>query len=520
MKRFKLTALFAAVFMAHTAIGVQLENWRFPYYQAGSLITGEGSSPSGMFWDDINGQSFLNPALWPDSARFQKNHWILEPSVSYSIQPIDTLFIDTAPPVTHYVHDEKQAGKSQTTGSFWTSQVLNDIRYKNILVRQVLDVDSRNKTDLDFRGKTDRLAAGRIAEAYCQVDWKYGFFRLGRLNRNWGPFPDRSLLLSSNTHSYDAVEWQIASSFFEFRQMFTVFPLATSYIDAEGNNTYRYLTAHSLNFMFGRFGSAGITETMLFSRPSGLPDLQLVNPFSIYTVINTNGEADGNLMLGFQWDIHPFVSNVSLKGQILLDDFQVDNKGPSDQEPTDWGGDFGAYWTNFLPLKKHHILSIEYRYLSRWLYNVSPDNEILVQRYMYLGRSLGYPTDDGDCFNLSFFIAGTDFWTGTCGVRYTRQGENSLWTPWKNMSADSLIAPGALGYRTEKSFPSGTVESMFDLYVDARGYFRNYADIRLQLDNRWVRNKNNLATSSAVYDPRITITASLHYCDLFVSLPK
>jgi hypothetical protein len=88
------------------------------------------------------------------------------------------------------------------------------------------------------------------------------------------------------------------------------------------------------------------------------------------------------------------------------------------------------------------------------------------------------------------------------------------------MSADSLIAPGALGYRTEKSFPSGTVESMFDLYVDARGYFRNYADIRLQLDNRWVRNKNNLATSSAVYDPRITITASLHYCDLFVSLPK
>ena len=73
MKRFKLTALFAAVFMAHTAIGVQLENWRFPYYQAGSLITNEGSSPSGLFWDDIGGQTFLDPALWPDSARFRKN---------------------------------------------------------------------------------------------------------------------------------------------------------------------------------------------------------------------------------------------------------------------------------------------------------------------------------------------------------------------------------------------------------------------------------------------------------------
>jgi hypothetical protein len=301
--------------------------------------------------------------------------------------------------------------------------------------------------------------------------------------------------------------------------MFTAFPYSNSYIDAQGNSTYRYLTAHSLNFMFGRFGSAGITETMLFSRPSGLPDLQLVNPFSSYTVINTNGEGDGNLMLCLQWDVRPF-ANVSLKGQILLDDFQIDNKGPADQEPTDWGGDFGTYWSNFLHVKQLHTLSLEYRYLSRWLYNVSAADASLGQRYMYLGRSLGYPTDDGDCFNLSFFIAGTDFWTGTCGVRYMRQGENSLWTPWKNMSADSLVAPGALGYRTEKSFPSGTVESTFDLYVDARGYFRNYADIRLQLDNRWVRNKNNLATSSAVYDPRISVSASLHYCDLFVSLPK
>jgi hypothetical protein len=520
MKLFKtVTALMALCFL-NAAFAVQLENWRSPFYQEAELLTNRGSSPSTMFWDDFGGESFLNPALRPDSGRFQRNHWIVEPSVSFSSRPTDTLFIDTTPPVSHYVNDRSRAQESQTTGSYWTGQVLSDIRYKNILVRQVLDVDSRNKTDLDFRGKTDRFAAGRIDEAYLQVDWKYGFFRLGRLNRNWGPFPDRSLLLSSNTHSYDAVEWQVASSFFEFRQMFTAFPLATSFIDAEGSDTYRYLTAHSLNFMFGGFGSAGITETMLFSRPSGLPDLQLVNPFSLYTVINTNGEADGNLMLGFQWDIHPFVSNVSLKGQILLDDFQVDNKGPADQEPTDWGGDFGAYWTNFLPLKMPHILSIEYRYLSRWLYNVSPGNEILGQRYMYLGRSLGYPTDDGDCFNLSFFMTGNNYWAGTGGVRFTRQGENSLWTPWKNLSADSLIAPGALGYRTEKSFPSGIVESMFDLYIDARGYFKNYADIRFQFDNRWIKNKNNLATPSAAYDPRVSLTASFHYCDFFIPLPK
>lgn len=520
MKHIKPPLLFVALFMAQTVLSVQLENWRFPYYHAGSLVTGQGSSPSGMFWDDINSRPIFNQAFWPDSARFRNNHWMLEPSVSFSFRPVDTLFIDTSPPVTHYVNDRKQAQTSQTTGPFWTGQVLNDIRYKSILVRQVLDVDSRNKNDLDYRGKTDRFAAGRIAEAYCQVDWKYGFFRLGRLNRTWGPFPDRSLVLSSNPHSYDAIEWQLASPVFEFRQMFTAFPFGNSSIDADGNSMYRYLSAHSLNFMFGRFGSAGITETMLFSRQGGLPDLQLVNPFSIYSVINTNGEADGNLVLGFQWDIHPFVSNVSLKGQVLLDDFQVDNKGPADQEPTDWGGDFGAYWSNFLPLRKQHVLSLEYRYLSRWLYNVSPANAVTGQRYMYLGRSLGFPTDDGDCFNLSFFTAGNNYWAATGGVRYIRQGENSLWTRWKNISADSLVAPGALGYRTEKSFPSGTVESTFDAYIDAMGYFKNFADIRLRLDNRWIRNKNNLATPSAVYDPRISCTVSFHYSDFFVRLPQ
>ena len=518
-RHFKLPFPALVGLSATLAFGVQLDNWRLPYYQESSIRSGRGSSPSGMFWDDIGGQPDFNSALWPDSIRFSKDHWIIEPAVSYCAQSFDTLYIDTSPPIAHYVNDKNQAQRSQQRGPYWNGQFLSDIRYRKLLIRQVLDVDSRNKDDLDYRGKTDRFAAGRIAEAYCQVDWNYGFFRLGRLNRNWGPFPDRSLLISSNSLSYDAFEFQLASSFFEFRHMFAAFPYDKSNIDAEGHFYDRYLTAHSLNFMLGRFGAVGITETMLFSRNSGLPDFQLTNPFSIYTVINTNGEGTGNLMLGVQWALHPVIQNVSVKGQVLIDDFQVDNKGPQDQEPTHWGGDFGAYCSDVLPLHLSHTISLEYRYLSRWLYTVDPANTSQGERYTYLGRSLGEPTNDGDRINLSFFTAGRNYWAATAGVSLTRQGQNSLWSMWKNISKDSLIAPNELGYRTEPAFPSGIVERTSDFYVDLRGYYKNLADIRLRLDNRWVKNKNNALTASSSYDPMVSLTLSLHYCNFFVPIP-
>ncbi|HEX7511034.1 MAG TPA: hypothetical protein VF335_07020 [Chitinivibrionales bacterium] len=498
---------------------VQLDNWRFPYYQEGVLSGNERGSPSGMFWDDIGATSALSPILRPDSARFKSDHWILEPQFSYQAQTPDTLFIDSTGGAEHYVNDRKQAQRSQVRGSHFYGQLLNDIRYKRILLLQVLDVDSRNSDDVDYHGKTDRLAAGRIVEAYCRLDWKYGFFRFGRLNRNWGPFPDRSLLVSSNTQSYDAMEFQLFSSFFEFRHLFAAFPHDRSSIDAVGYSYDRYLAAHSLNIMFAGLGTVGIMETMLFSRGSGLPDFQLVNPFSLYTVINTNGEGAGNLMWGVQWDLHPdIIRKLCVKGQVIIDDFQVDNKTPMDQEPTHWGTDMGVYLADILPINFKHFFSLEYRYLSRWLYTVDPQNTAQGERYSYLGRSIGEPTNEGDRINFSFFMAAKNFWTASAGVSFARQGENSLWSMWKNFSKDSLIAPDALGYRSEPAFPSGIVERTLDMYIDARAYWKNFADIRLRMDNRWITNKNNVSSAGATYDPMVSFTLSLHYGNFFVPL--
>jgi hypothetical protein len=516
----RLTNAALLFFFAVACQAVQLNNWRFPYYKAGVECGYQGGSPSGMFWDDIGIIPYFGRELWPDSARYRDNYWLLEPSISGNAQTAQTVYIDTAAVEAHYVNDKKQAQLSQEKGSFLSGQALSDFRYKNFCVRHSLAVDSRSKDDIDYRGKTDRAAAGRIEEAYCKFDWKYGFFRLGRLNRNWGPFPDRSLFISNSPHSYDALEVQLFSSRFEFRHLFAALPYATSSIDAEGSTTSRYLTAHALTISLGRYGEIGVFESVLFGRRVGLPDLQLVNPISLYTILDINGEADGNSMLGLQWNIHPAIQNVSVKGQVLLDDFQVDNKGPNDQEPNHWGGDFGVYWNDFLPMKVRHVLSLEYRYLSRWLYTVPPSSTLNGERYTYLGLGLGEPGNDGDRVNVSFLAAGKDKWVASCGASFQRQGENSLWSRWKNISADSLSAPGALGYRTEPAFPSGIVERTFDFYFSLMGYFKSFADVRLKLDNCWIKNKNNERSAGYVYDPTVALSVSLHYSNLFIPMPR
>jgi hypothetical protein len=367
---------------------VPLQNWRFPFYRIAAERDEIRSSPSGLFWDDLEGCATFDSLLWPDSASYASNHWTLEPALGLS-----------------GANDAFSSGK-KTNLHF---DLLSDIRYGGLTVRNVLDVDQRYKTDTGYVWHKERVAAGRIEEAYAKYAGRHWFARLGRMNRCWGPFPDRSVLLSDNPYSYDAFEWQVTASFFEFRHMIAAFPKHGSHIDTHSatEDINRYFVAHSLNFMVGSWASLGISETVVFSRTRGLPDLQYLNPFSIYAVINTNQEAaswregSGNLMLGVQGWVHPFTKKIILRGQVALDDFQVDSESPIDREPAHWAVDLGAVWKEPLVLPLKHHIGIDYRYLSKWVYTVRPDDVTKGERYTYLGRSLGYQPIDGDEFRAA-----------------------------------------------------------------------------------------------------------------------
>jgi hypothetical protein len=226
--------------------GVQLENWRSPFYAVASEMEYSTASPSRMFWDDIEGAALFDTALWPDSRLKDKNYYLFEPSVLGAIgSPLQDGF-------------EKE---------YWHIDILNSIRFRNFSINQTVDVDKRYNYDAYYPAHRERSVRGRIEEANIKYEGKFGFLRLGRLKRNWGPFSDRSLIVSSNPYSYDAVEIGLQSSLFEFRHLFAPFSYEKSSYDTDfGISTNRYLSAHSLNLILGKWVTVGVSETVVFSR--------------------------------------------------------------------------------------------------------------------------------------------------------------------------------------------------------------------------------------------------------------
>lgn len=466
-------------------------NWRQPYFLiAHEMGLAEKSSGSGMFHDGIGKLSLFDKSLMPDSGKLSGNHWFLEPQVGGGV------FSDHPDSVDSW---------------FYNIGILNSIKFRNILIRQTLHVDKKYEYDPYYPAHRERQFRGRIEEAFLQMQWKHAMFRLGRAERNWGPFPDRSLFLSSNSFTYDAFEWQLQASFFEFRHLFTMFPGNQSqWWNSDGKNMDRYFTAHSLNIILGKWMTIGAFESVLFTRDKGFPDFSYVNPFSIYTVINTNFEGSGNLMIGLQWDIKPFFENISLKGQVMWDDFQVDDEIVTDQEPAHWGMDLGLYYRNPLPIKMKNLFKLEYNYQSKWLYTVPDANSATGERYTLMNKSLGFEKNDGYEIKAGFTVAADNFWAASVDGGYERRYGNTVLSKWN----DSFHTPGL-------PFDSADIPSEKTVHfgITLNSYFRNYVNMALTLDNRWIKNRHNIASSKYKYDPEIKVELSIHYSNLIIGLP-
>ncbi len=489
--KIKLKCIIGVLFIVTLSQAVSLENWRLPFYRIASERGEFLGSPSNMFWDNCKGAQLFDSSLWPDTATDSEYQWILEPALFATLS-----------------NEEFISGKK----SNFHFDFFSNFTWKRLTVRTLLDVDQSNKSDPGYVWKKDRIAAGLIEEAYLQYDGKYGFVRLGRMKRNWGPFIERSILLSNNPFAYDAFEWQVALPFLEFRHLFSAFPRYFSHIDTDNyaQKLDRYFIAHALNFIFGGWGSLGVSETVLFSRENGFPDLQYINPFSIYSVLNTNFEGNANLMLGFQGWVHPFTKKIQVKAQIVFDDFQVDDETIYDKEPMHWAGDFGIYARDFLPIKLAHHVALEYRYLSKWMYTVTPRNTAVGERYTYLGRSLGYPDIDGDNFRFALTAVGKNYWAATLGMNINRKDTCTVKTSWPN---------DPLGYRDEEKLSKRShLTTTISNFIEAHGYFRDFCAAHLTIENRWINHRN--IDDSYTYDPRITLTISAHYCDFFLPFRK
>ncbi len=117
--------------MSLVVSAVPLENWRQSFYNVASQYDNYKSSPSGLFWDDLNNDycGIFDDLLWPHSSVYRVNHWLVEPALTFKASNQEFL--------------------SQKKYNFHFD-ALSDFKYGPLTVRLALDVDQEYKSDPYF----------------------------------------------------------------------------------------------------------------------------------------------------------------------------------------------------------------------------------------------------------------------------------------------------------------------------------------------------------------------------------
>jgi hypothetical protein len=91
-------------------------------------------------------------------------------------------------------------------------------------------------------------------------------------------------------------------------------------------------------------------------------------------------------------------------------------------------------------------------------------------------------------------------------------------SPW--LDNDSGNIPGLPFDWKLSQFPSGVIAKTLSASIEGAAYLKDYADLRFGINNRWIKNKNNVPSSGLVYSPVIFAQLGMHFSDFWVRLPR
>lgn len=310
-----------------------------------------------------------------------------------------------------------------------------------IRLHAVLAVLAGEEPPMQFPGNWGDVHAGN-REAWLEYSRPWVRLRLGRQTLNTGPEAGRSLLLSGD-HSLDGYSLELRPGGGSAGWWFQAFHLALD-DRADGALLWnRYLAGHRLGYTRENRWSVALGEAILYGTRSGGPSWAALNPLLVYHGVQMNGlEANTVFHLSGWWKARP---ELLLTGELLLDDFQLDDKTADDREPDEWALQLDARAA--LPAALEGRLG--YTRITQRTYN----SKFGHQNWLYRGRLLAHPLGaDADEWRLGLS------WNGSPRVRpaYTltarRQGERTPFVPFD----EPWLEPDA-GADYAESFPTGEV---------------------------------------------------------------
>jgi hypothetical protein len=203
--------------------------------------------------------------------------------------------------------------------------------------------DTRLKYDPDWFGYKKRVIAGRTAESYLSAQWSSAELLFGRLDRNWGPSGIQGLLLSDDPYGLDHLAIALGTPNFQLQALATQLNDTT---DTSGAIVHRYMEQHRLWFRPHPHWTFALWEGSVLEGPGRVFEPWYLNILNLGyleqlnmhpTPSSPNGKV--NTFLGLDFERH---GELTVFGQFMLDDIQIDRKTAIDRKPPSYGVTVGA----------------------------------------------------------------------------------------------------------------------------------------------------------------------------------
>jgi len=334
-------------------------------------------------------------------------------------------------------------------------------------------VDERLAEDPNYTGKKWHGLGGELENAVISYSDKRFDFLFGRFAAFWGPV-DQSLVLSSDAAAMDAFSFRFRWGKLNFTYQAAKLNSLNKMMDSASYFENRYFSGHRIDFRILHNLNIGLFETIIFGGKGRNLELPYLNPLMFYHSAQLNDGVDDNTFLGF--DICYYLKNRhKFYAQLLLDDYQIENNSPDDNEPNEIGYLVGLHSVNLFNFVD---VKIEYLRIANRTYNqVLPRN-----RYENRGRLIGNAFGpDGDRLSLSVARWFESDKRAALNFAYQRKGQgkyNDTWDdPWNDIQGEY-----------SEPFPTGIVEKRLTTSFQLTGFYRSMVFLDITPGFEFVRN--------------------------------
>ena len=304
--------------------------------------------------------------------------------------------------------------------------------------------DTRLKFDPDWYGKKDRTVAGRTAESYVSAQWRWAELFYGRLDRNWGPSGVQGVLLSDAPYGLDHFGVTLGTSGLQLQALVTQLDTRR---DSSGADIRRYMVAHRLWLRpRGRWTVALWEGAVLSGADRGIEPWYL-NILNLAMLEQVNSGGNVNSFLGVDFERR---AGVTLFGQLMLDDIQVDRSTLTDRKPVSYAATLGA--------KGGFPLSGAWTLVYTQVANLAYRNEDDFQVPLYHGLGTGRNFSDYDETSARLSFIGPGGVLLEPEVTLVRQGEGD----------PRLPHPKPAAYPTTATLFEGVVQRTLRLALGAQ----------------------------------------------------